>query len=219
MPEQHVSTKDLAGHWDSAYVTRGTDGVSWYQADPLVSLELVARLGIRSDAAVIDVGGGGSLFADRLVGQGFSNITVLDISGRALADGRRRLGDAAPVSRIQQDVLTWSPTRRYDLWHDRALLHFLTTKADRDAYLRALSSAITPGGLVIVAAFSPDGPAQCSGLPVRRYSTQNLTELLGEQFEPLESLGEEHRTPGGGLQSFIWLAGRMRPDEGESVRS
>jgi len=198
-----------ARHWDDAYATRGGEGVSWYQPSPRVSLELTDVLGVPREAAVIDVGGGASRLVDELVGRGFSDVTVLDVSVMALGEVERRLPADAGVAVLQADVLEWHAPRRYDLWHDRAALHFLVDDGDRGRYLEALQAGLAPGGAVIVGAFAPDAPEQCSGLPVRRYSADDLAELLGSTFELAESRREEHVTPFGAIQPFTWVAGRL----------
>jgi SAM-dependent methyltransferase len=210
MPD--AATSEHARRWDSAYEERGAEGVSWYQAAPVVSLELVEALGVPSSAAVIDIGAGTSLLAASLAGRGFTDVTVLDISRSALAASQRRMGEAASVHMVQADVRTWLPRRRYDLWHDRATFHFLVTADERDSYVRTLRSAVAPDGFAIVATFAPDGPPTCSGLPVVRYSVEGLAEILGDTFDVLETRREEHTTPRGALQPFTWLAGRFRPE-------
>jgi trans-aconitate methyltransferase len=183
--------------------------VSWYQSAPRVSLELIETLGIDRDAAVIDVGGGASNLVDHLVEQGFRDVSVLDVSAVALAEGRRRLGDEAPVAWLREDLLGWEPTRRFDLWHDRAVFHFLVSPDDRERYLRILRSAIRDTGFVVLGTFAPDGPERCSGLPVTRYSVEDLAHLL--RLDVLVTRREEHTTPGGAIQPFTWVAGRLRP--------
>ena len=211
MSKPRRTSEEQARHWDAAYAGRGVRGVSWYQGSPTVSLELIAALGIGRDAAVIDVGGGASVLVDRLVEKGFTEVFVLDVSPAALAESRRRLGDPAPVGWLCEDLLVWRPGRRFDLWHDRAVFHFLVASADRDAYVRTLRSAIRPDGFVVLATFAPDGPEFCSGLPVARYSAEDLADLLGAGFELLETRREEHVTPEGATQPFTWVAGSMRP--------
>jgi len=205
------SSDDRAERWDAAYEQRGVDGVSWYQSVPTVSLKLIEQLGVPPEAAVIDVGGGASLLADNLVRRGFSDVTVLDISGSALDASRQRTSTGASITFMQADLLAWRPSRRYDLWHDRAVYHFLVADEDREAYARTLRQAIVPDGLVILATFAPDGPSTCSGLPVRRYSADGLAEIFGGAFGVVESLREEHVTPRGSRQPFTWVAGRPRP--------
>ncbi len=199
---------DPSRHWDFAYTERGVEGVSWYQPVPQTSLELIEALEIPHEAGVIDIGGGASLLADCLVERQFSDVTVLDVSESALGEVQSRLRDS-PVIRLRADVRDWDPPRRYDLWHDRALFHFLVTDADRSRYLETLRAATSPGGFLIVATFAPDGPEVCSGLPVARYSSDDLSHSLGPMFEPLETRREVHTTPRGSAQPFTWVAGRI----------
>lgn len=199
-----------ARHWDGTYRDRGATGVSWYQSDPAVSLELIAALGLERDAPIVDVGGGASVLTDRLLASGFSDLTVLDVSQVALDNSRGRLPAEAPVERLCQDVLGWNPSRRFGLWHDRAVFHFLTDDDDRDRYRVVLREALLPGGAVIIATFAPDGPTHCSGLPVCRYGPADLAAVLGDGFEVEATLREEHTTPTGAVQPFTWLAARAR---------
>ncbi len=195
-------------HWDDTYTRLGPEAVSWYQSDPRMSLELVERVGVPRDAAVIDVGGGSSLFVDRLLAKGFSDVTVLDVSAAGLDVARRRLEGNPAVTWEPGDVLSWRPARRYDLWHDRAVFHFLIAPTERQDYLRAVRKAVAPGGHLILATFAPDGPRRCSGLPVARYSPADLLAALGSGFAMKASVREEHTTPAGVLQPFTWLVAR-----------
>lgn len=198
-----------AVHWDEVYRRRGARGVSWYQPAPVVSLELVQSLGVAPTTPVLDVGGGASGLADALVATGFEDVTVLDVSAVALAAARSRLGDPSTVHWVLGDVCSWRPDRRYGLWHDRAVFHFMVEDADRAAYLDALRAAVAPGGAVVVAAFAPDGPEQCSGLPTARYSADELAASLGEELELAAARVEHHTTPAGAVQPFTWVAGRL----------
>ncbi|MDE3087501.1 MAG: class I SAM-dependent methyltransferase, partial [Acidobacteriota bacterium] len=157
-------------HWDAAYRDGGTEGVSWFEHDPAVSMALVGLLAPDRSTAVVDVGGGASFLVDRLVAAGYGDVSVLDVSALALAESRRRLAATTAVHWLEEDVLEWRPGRRYGLWHDRAVFHFLTDDASRARYLRTLAEALVPGGAVVVGTFDADGPEQCSGLPVARYS-------------------------------------------------
>jgi hypothetical protein len=205
-----VSTSsERAGHWDDAYVNRGTDGVSWFQSEPALSIELLDAVGVTPAMAGVDVGGGASLLVDRLVAAGFSDLTVLDVSGVALDAARQRLGASAPVTWLRQDILKWEPPRRYGFWHDRAVFHFLTDSGDRAAYLKVLRAALEPGGVIVMATFAEDGPEYCSGLPVSRYSVDELAATIGTGLDVVKSLKEVHTTPTGASQSFTWLAGRL----------
>jgi trans-aconitate methyltransferase len=204
-----VDQEDRAQHWESAYTARGVEGVSWYEPSPAQSLKLVEALDVMRDARVIDVGGGASRLVDELAGGGFTDLTVLDISASALEKVRERLHDPR-IRLLRADLLEWEPPREYDLWHDRAVFHFLVDDADRQRYLATLRRAVARGGAVVIATFAPDGPEVCSGLPVRRYSAEELVALLGDDFELQRDFREQHTTPHGLRQPFTWIAGRIR---------
>jgi SAM-dependent methyltransferase len=195
-------------HWDATYRRAAPTELSWHQLEPTVSLELIDAVGVPRDAAVIDVGGGASALVDHLLTRGCVDLSVLDISAAALAISRGRLGDAEKVQLLHADIVSWQPVRRYDLWHDRAVFHFLVEAADQQRYLNVLRSAVRPGGYAIIATFAPDGPERCSGLPVARYGADDLGLLLDDAFEIVEVRGEQHITPTGIRQSFTWVAAR-----------
>ena len=198
-------------HWENVYATRGEREVSWFQERPALSLELIRAAGATPRSAVIDVGGGASRLVDALLTDGFTAVTVLDISAAALAASRRRLGSAATrVTWIVADITTWEPPQAYELWHDRAVLHFLINEADRAAYVMRLVKALRPGGHAIIGTFALDGPERCSGLPVVRYDASSLASLLGPQFELVESRMQDHATPMGGVQRFHFGLFRRR---------
>jgi len=169
-----------------------------------VSLDLVDELTLTVDAAIIDVGGGASTIVDRLLARGHEDVTVLDVSARALAAARRRIGATAAVSWVHADLLTWRPERRYDLWHDRAAFHVVVDPADRVRYRAPLLGALASDGAVVLATFAADGPEFCSGLPVARYSTE-IADTIGVEFDLVATRREEHHTP---QQSFTWIAAR-----------
>jgi hypothetical protein len=175
-------------------------------------LELIETLAIEREAAVIDVGGGASNLVDHLIERGFTDLSVLDVSSVALAEGRGRLGAEAPVVWLCEDLLVWTPARQFNLWHDRAVFHFLVSPDERDTYLRTLRSAVRDSGFVVLGTFAADGPTRCSGLPVARYSAADLTEILGPRFELLAARREQRSTPSGAIQPFAWVAGRIRAD-------
>ena len=188
------------------------DSVSWYQAEPVISLELVDLLGISTEAGVIDVGGGASVLVDALLHRGYADLTVLDISEAALqASQERGGGDAPAVEWIAHDLLTWEPTRRYDLWHDRAVFHFLSGD-EVGVYRDLLRRALAAPGYVVMATFAPDGPEWCSGLPVTRYGADQLMEVLGAEFMLIDQRREVHTTPTGSIQPFTWIAARRISD-------
>lgn len=188
-------------HWETVYSTRTEDAVSWFQETPTVSMDLIARLAAPG-SAVLDVGGGASRLVDRLVAAGYG-MTVLDIADAALAQARARMGNAArSVDWIVADVTDWRPPRQFDVWHDRAVFHFLVDPADRRAYVAVASEAIPVGGHAIIGTFAPDGPERCSGLPVRRYDPETLAAEFGPGFERAEDVRHDHVTPSGAIQWF-----------------
>jgi 2-polyprenyl-3-methyl-5-hydroxy-6-metoxy-1,4-benzoquinol methylase len=220
MDESPASIGQRAQYWDAAYESRGSAGVSWFQSISRTSVELISRLKIPTEAAIIDIGGGASQLVDGLVRLGFSDLSVIDISETALEEVRRRLGPDSHVRLLHEDLLSWNSERRYDLWHDRAVFHFLVDPEDRETYLRTLRSALRPNGTVIMATFAKDGPEYCSGLPVERYSSDELAGVLGGDFEVVEHFDENHVTPAEAIQPFTWIAARRIRTEGptENVR-
>ncbi|MBE0455846.1 MAG: class I SAM-dependent methyltransferase [Roseovarius sp.] len=193
-------------HWDGVYGARPEDELTWFEAMPAVSIELV-RAHLLPGDPFIDIGAGASRLVDALLEEGFGPITVLDLSATALAVSRQRLGpNAEDVAWIEADITTWKPDRDYAVWHDRAVFHFLTDAEDRAGYARALSGALRPGRIAIIATFADDGPEMCSGLPVVRYApaalARELDRLLPGRFEPLDARRHMHITPKGNRQSF-----------------
>jgi trans-aconitate methyltransferase len=197
-----------AAHWDRRY-GEGEENLSWHQESPTVSLGLLDRLEA-GDASVLDVGGGVSALAEALLARGTDDVTVLDLSAAAVEALRTKVGADERLTLIAHDLLTWDPPRTYGVWHDRAVLHFLTDDADRDRYRAALDRATAPGSGVVLGVFAPDGPEQCSGLPVRRHDAEELAALLGPGFDLVETRREEHCTPSGAVQPFTWIAARRR---------
>jgi len=193
-------------HWEHVYTDKAADAVSWYQPHASVSLQLIRQTGVSTSASVIDVGGGASTLVDDLLAAGFDKLAVLDISDAALDVARRRLGErAAEVSWIEADITTVQlPEQAYDVWHDRAVFHFLTTEQERRQYLQAVRRSVKPGGFVIVGTFAEDGPERCSGLPVQRYSAESLHAEFGASFELLGRAAEDHQTPAGNIQKFLY---------------
>ncbi len=193
-------------HWEKVYTTKSTDAVSWFQQHAALSLDLIKATGVARDAGIIDVGGGASTLVDDLVREGYSDLSVLDLSAAALEAARQRLGaQAGKVNWIEADITQVElPTKRFDIWHDRAVFHFLTTQKQRDAYVRAVYYSVKPGGHVIIATFAEDGPEQCSGLPVMRYRADELHDEFGEAFKLLKHQKEAHQTPFGTVQQFVY---------------
>ena len=164
-------------HWQSVYQTKGERDVSWFQEMPTISLDLIRATGVGPDASIVDIGGGASRLVDALIAEGFRSLSVLDVSEKALATSRGRLGPkAANVAWILADVTGWRPGKRCDLWHDRAAFHFLTAPGDRAAYGACVRTAVRPGGHVIIGTFAPDGRERCSGLPVIRHDAGSIGE-------------------------------------------
>lgn len=193
-------------HWENVYQTKQADAVSWFQEHATRSLELIRSIGTPLDASIIDVGGGASTLVDDLLSNGFKNVSVLDLSASALAVAHKRLGATGDrVAWISGDICGVNlPEQTYDIWHDRAVFHFLTGPAERAAYVQQVMKSVKPGGHVIVATFAPDGPEQCSGLPVARYAPDQLHGEFGPSFELLEHMSEEHKTPWGSMQHFVY---------------
>lgn len=193
-------------HWEKVYSTKATDAVSWFQPHADCSLGLISAAGVGRDASVIDVGGGASTLVDDLLANGFTNVSVLDLSAAALDAARNRLDSrASGVCWIEADITKGDvPANHYDVWHDRAVFHFLTAPEDRAAYVEAVFRSVKPGGHVIVATFAEDGPAQCSGLPVKRYRAGELHAEFGDSFSLLSHRKEAHHTPSGTVQQFVY---------------
>jgi trans-aconitate methyltransferase len=185
--------------WDDRHRASSVEALSWFQRTPVMSLELIELLGVDRRDGVIDVGGGVSTLAGELLCRGFEDVTVLDVSREALAWAAARLPGSDAVSWLEADVRTWRPARTWRLWHDRAVLHFLTAAEDRHAYLRAMGQAVAPGGGIIIGAFAPDGPDHCSGLPTERYDAAALLDTIGSHVpvDPVASKSEVNVTPDG----------------------
>jgi SAM-dependent methyltransferase len=193
-------------HWERVYRTKRETEVSWYRPHLERSLDLILHTGVGPDARIVDIGGGASTLVDDLLEHGFRHITVVDIAPASLDAAKQRLGErAGRVTWIVGDVTTLQfPSDSFDLWHDRAVFHFLTTKADRKAYLERVCCLVRKGGHVVLATFGPGGPEECSGLPVVRYGAGELRATLGGAFRLVEHLEEQHRTPWGTEQEFIY---------------
>jgi len=193
-------------HWEQVYSTKASTEVSWFQKHAALSLKLIREAGIPKSASIIDVGGGASTLVDDLLANGHEHLTVLDLSGAALATAKSRLGPgSARVRWVEANVLTADlPTHGYDMWHDRAVFHFLTSEEERHAYVNKVLQAVKPSGLVIVATFAEDGPTKCSGLPVMRYRAEELHAEFGAPFQLLGHERESHHTPSGNEQKFVY---------------
>ena len=198
----------MTQHWNDVYATRRVEERSWSESAPTTSLELLDRLGVTASESFIDVGAGESHLVDHLLARGFTDLSILDVSTTALAATLERVGSDRVVA-IDGDVTTWRSERRYDVWHDRAVLHFLSP-TDALRYARTVRAAVSPGGAVVIGVFAPDGPATCSGLTVTHYTAPELMSLLGEEFDVVDERRTRHVTPWGDEQSFQWIAARRR---------
>ena len=202
---------DSKAHWERVYRTKAPDAVSWYRQHLETSLALIERAVPARSASIIDVGGGESTLVDDMLGRGYNNITVLDISQAAIDVTKHRLGLAAEqvhwlvadITNVELEPLT------YDLWHDRAVFHFLTTVEQRTAYVRQVARSVKPGGHIIVSTFGPEGPLKCSGLEVARYDAESLHREFGAGFHLVESSTELHETPFETTQQFLYCYCRI----------
>jgi SAM-dependent methyltransferase len=197
---------DARSHWENVYTTKAPDAVSWYRPHLERSLDLIEKVAPTRSTSIIDVGGGESTLMDDLLARGYLNLSVLDVSPTAIDVTKRRLGHAAGrVHWVISDITNADlPCDAYDLWHDRAVFHFLRTAEERAAYVRQVAKAVRFGGHVLVSTFGPEGPAKCSGLEVVRYDAESLHAEFGVHFRLLESLKELHETPFGSKQQFLY---------------
>jgi len=204
MVQTGMQVYDAKKHWENIYQTKKSNEVSWHQEKPKTSLNLISEAKLDKDAKIIDIGAGDSRLVDNLLAIGFRNITVLDISSNALNLAKRRLGDRAnDVKWIVSDLREFETKDRYDLWHDRAVLHFLTEEKDINRYVEKVRRLLKPNGYLIVSTFSKNGPKSCSGLNVKQYSEDSMKKLFNG-FEHIKSFEEEHLTPWGDSQIFIY---------------
>jgi SAM-dependent methyltransferase len=193
---------DRTAHWQAVYSTKGEEDVSWFEASPEHSLDLIHRAGIGASASVVDVGGGASRLVDALVDRGQAHVTVIDLSAAALDIAKARLPHPSNIRWVVSDITRWVPDGVYDLWHDRAAFYFLTDVSDQSAYADVMSNALKPGGIAIIGTFAPTGPEKCSGLTVARHDAASLAEVLGPRFRLLLSESYQHVTPWKSVQEF-----------------
>ena len=197
-----MSNKD---HWEKIYSTKEIDGVSWYQETPTTSLNIIDSLKLNLNTSIIDIGAGKSFLADNLLDLGYNDITILDISRNALNEVARRVGKKNhKIKCIESNVIDLSSGQKYDVWHDRAVFHFITNNQEREKYLDLLNSSLNKDGCLIIGTFSEDGPLKCSGLEVQRYSVKDLRELLKPNFKFIDGFKEIHDTPFNTSQSFTF---------------
>ena len=200
---------DRKAHWQKVYETKSPEEVSWTQKRPTTSLELIQGLGLEKNSKIVDVGGGDSNLVDHLLDEGFTNLTVLDISEKALEKAQNRLGDRAnKVNWEVSDIVDYHPTETFDLWHDRAAFHFLTDPEQIKTYLKLVNQHVSQ--YLVLGTFSEAGPTKCSGLEIKQYSEQIMTELFVEKFDKIKCRTEDHMTPFGTKQNFLFCSFRKR---------
>ena len=192
-------------HWENVYANHPLEKVGWYQPIPETSLDLIKEAKIPKDGAVLDVGGGDSLLVDHLLERGYTDLTVLDISDKAIQRAQRRLGqDAQKVNWIHTDITQFKPTRTYDVWHDRACFHFLTETVDIDSYFQILNRSLKVDATAIIGVFSKNGPDRCSGLDIKKYDKESLKNLMDDNFQLTHTFTVDHITPSRNTQNYIY---------------
>lgn len=205
-----TTSEERRAHWQEVWAKIDPETASWHQPEPTLSLALIEAAGLRRDAGVVDVGAGQSMLVDVLAQRGWVHLAALDVAPEALAAMAERLGPLADdITFIEADVLEWRPVPGlFELWHDRACLHFLTDAGDQAKYVDVMATALVPGGIAILGGFAPDGPQKCSGLPVIQHDRDSLAALLGARFELVDEVDERHLTPAGRIQAFRWSVWR-----------
>lgn len=199
-------------HWETVYETKSPDQVSWTQKIPKTSLDFIHSFGLEKSAKIIDIGGGDSELVDYLLDEGFENITVLDISAKALEKAQKRLGDKAKnVNWVVSDITAFEPKTTFDIWHDRATFHFLTTAEQIQKYMEIARNSVT--GYLTIGTFSENGPSKCSGLEIKQYSEENLTKELKNGFDKIRCVMEDHLTPFDTTQSFLFCSFKRQNNE------
>lgn len=194
-------------HWENIYCTKQEDEVSWFQQYPNTSMSFVELFSLRKDSSIIDIGGGDSHFVDALLEAGFTNITVLDISAKAIERAKLRLGkNAEKVKWIVSDVTEFNPTEKYDFWHDRAAFHFLTEESQADKYVEITDKGIAENGILVLGTFSVNAPKKCSGLEIKQYSEESISHKFEKYFNRVKCITEDHQTPFNTTQNFLFCS-------------
>jgi len=202
-----METLNKKDHWEKIYETKQPTEVSWFQVYPKTSMEFVNLFELPKNAKIIDIGGGDSNFVDSLLENGFTNITVLDISANAIERAKKRLGDKADsVTWIVSDVTDFNPSVQYDFWHDRAAFHFLTTEELADKYVDIAKKGIAKNGYLILGTFSESGPLKCSGLEIKQYSEKEMSRKFENGFRRIKCIHEDHMTPFNTVQNFLFCS-------------
>ncbi len=206
-----MENQERKEHWENIYQTKELTDVSWYQPVPETSLAMIKKLQVSKDSRMIDVGGGDSFLAEFLLNLGYTNITVLDISANAIEKAKKRMGEnARKITWIVSDITQFSPTEKYDLWHDRAAFHFLRSENDIESYMKVLNQSIAGKGQIIIGTFSEDGPLKCSGIEIKQYSEESMVKQFQPNFEKTECLQTLHLTPSDTTQNFTFCIFKRR---------
>ena len=206
-----MEIKEKISHWNKIYETKGSQEVSWFQQYPKTSMEFVKLFSLNKESNIIDIGGGDSHFVDALTEAGFRNITVLDISEKAIEKAKLRLGEKAElVNWIVTDVVDFVPDKKYDFWHDRAAFHFLTEEKQADKYVETANKGIRENGILILGTFSENGPTKCSGLEIKQYSEHSMSSRFEKYFERVKCVTEDHHTPFNTVQNFLFCSFKKR---------
>ncbi|PLX01320.1 MAG: SAM-dependent methyltransferase [Marinilabiliales bacterium] len=206
--DRNISRKD---HWNNIYETKDTTKVSWYQQNPETALKLLRKYKIRKEQKIIDIGGGDSCLVDNLLKLDYQDITILDVSKTAIQKSKERLGnEATKVKWLVEDAANFKARENYDFWYDRAAFHFLVDEKEIDSYINTVNQSINPGGYLVIATFSKNGPDVCSGLKTSQYSEEDLCEKLKDKFIKEECFFQDHNTPSGGKQNFIFCCFRRK---------
>lgn len=196
---------DRKQHWENVYQTKTDQDVGWYQDNPETSLKLVEKYGKRKDSQIIDVGGGNSHLSRILMSMGYTNLTILDLSSHALKRSQSRIKNAHQLKWIETDVLSFEAKQQFQIWHDRAVFHFLLSDNEIKKYAEIAAKQIVKGGYLILGTFSETGPKSCSGLPITQYSEKKFQKVFKDNFVFVESFEAAHTTPSGNPQNFIWV--------------
>lgn len=198
---------DRKKHWENVYQTKAFNEVSWYQPIPETSLDFITQFNVPVTAKIIDIGGGDSFLVDHLIDRGYMDLTVLDISATAIEKAKQRLGKKAEkVKWLVTDIATFQPTEQYDFWHDRAVFHFLTNETDISNYLDIAQKNLSALGLLVIGTFSEQGPKKCSGIEIKQYSENSMTERLIKYFDKIRCITIDHKTPFGTIQNFVFCS-------------
>jgi ubiquinone/menaquinone biosynthesis C-methylase UbiE len=202
---------DKKAHWENIYTSKSLNEVSWYQPTPETSLNFIHEFNVPKKAKIIDVGGGDSFLVDHLLMEGYTDITVLDISAAALERAKLRLGKKAQLVKwIVADASKYTPTEHYDFWHDRAAFHFLNSDSEIDAYLNSVHNGLSKNGILVMGTFSENGPEKCSGIKIKQYSENSMVERLTHFFNKIKCISIDHITPFNTIQNFIFCSFKLK---------